>query len=153
ELPAASAARGAAANDHRIGPLVVAGSPEGRLAPLRLRLAADRRLALTTAVRMVSRIHRRTANGRPPTLVPIPTGLADNNVLVVDIADLAKCGHAFQMYATNLARRHPDLRVVASFRHQLRRGAGRADELSAAPSMKFDVVNLRADRDVAERQR
>src|SRR5205823_2741840 len=55
-----------AADDELVRRLLLAGAlAHCRLAPGRLRLPADRRLALATAMRMVARVHRRAAHGRP----------------------------------------------------------------------------------------
>src|SRR5918995_3570683 len=139
-------------HDHVVGPLVVAGPLKGGLTPLRLRLAADRRFALTTAVRMVARVHHRAPHGRPPAHVPTTTGLADLDVLVVDVADLTEGRHAVEMDQTNLARRHPDLRIVTDLGHHLGGRPGRADHLSTLARRELDVVHLRTGRDVAQRQ-
>ena len=48
-----------------------------RLAPRRLRLAADRRLALATAVGMVARVHHRSAHRRPDAEPAAAAGLAE----------------------------------------------------------------------------
>src|SRR5579884_2950937 len=144
----------AAAHDRPVGPLVVAGaSALGRLAPLRLGLPADRRLALTATVRMVARVHRRATDDRPPSHVPRPPGLPDLDVLVIHVPDLAQRRHALEVDQADLPRRHADLGVVARLGHQLRGGAGRAHHLAALAPRELDVVDLRAGRDVPQRQR
>ena len=57
-------------DDHWIRALVMPRAiAERGLAPRRLRLAADRRLALATAMWMVARVHHRAAHRRPLALV------------------------------------------------------------------------------------
>src|SRR5262249_23474781 len=64
-IPHALATASPATHDVLIGRLVVAGAIAHRgHAPRRLRLAADRGLALATAVRVVARVHHRAAHGR-----------------------------------------------------------------------------------------
>src|SRR5690606_39169571 len=62
--------------------------PLGGLSPRRHRMPAACGLALTTAERMIDRVHRHTADVRPPAEPAAATGLADRHVLVVDVAHL-----------------------------------------------------------------
>src|SRR5690606_38660593 len=102
-----------AAHNELVRLLVAPGPvPERRLTPRRSRLAADRRLALTTAVRVVGRVHGRTPRDRPPAKMPRATGLTDPHVLVVHIADLAQRRHAVQPDHAHLARGHSHLGVA-----------------------------------------
>src|SRR5277367_6154454 len=83
------------ADDECIGPLVVARLVAAcRLAPWGHRMTAARGLALTTAVRMVDRVHRNTTVCRTNTLPAITSGLADPYILVVRVAYLADRRHA-----------------------------------------------------------
>ena len=75
----------------------------GGLAPRRLGWHAGGRLALTAAVRMVSRVHDDAAHLGPLAHVPGTTCLADALVLMVQVAYLADGGHAAHVDATNLA--------------------------------------------------
>src|SRR6185295_7665739 len=88
-LPAATAA-----NDQLVGFLVLrAGAlAERRHAPRGDRVAAALRLAFTTAVRVVDRVHRRAADGRALPEPARTAGLADGLVAVLDVADLADGG-------------------------------------------------------------
>src|SRR6478752_2706946 len=101
---------------------------------------------------MVDWVHRYAAVVRT---TPEPTGaarLAQADVLVFEVRDLADGCAAQHVDLANLAARQFDLRVGAVFRHQLSRGTGRANELSAFAFAHLDVVNHRAGRDVTERQ-
>ena len=113
---------------------------------------ADRGLALTTAVRVVAGVHNRTADGRPPAHVAFPAGLADGDVLVVDVADLADGRLALRGEVAQLAGGEADQSVFALFRHQLRHVAGGADELGALFGVDLDVVDEGTDRDAGHRQ-
>src|SRR5579872_278593 len=105
---------------------------KGRLAPRRLRVAARAGLALASTVRVVGGVHRRAAHGRALALPARAARFAAGLVLVLQVADLAHRGHAADVHAAHLARRHPDDGVVAFFRDELGRRPGGADELPAA---------------------
>src|SRR6478752_3017642 len=101
---------------------------------------------------MVDWVHRHATVVRT---APEPTGatrLAQADVLVFEIRDLADGGTAQHVDLANLAARQFDLRVGAVFGHQLSRGAGGANHLAAFAFAHLDVVDHRAGRDVAERQ-
>jgi len=104
-------------------------------------------------MRMVTRVHDRTANGRPEAHVSRSTGFTNFDIFMVDITNLAKRRHTIQVDAADFTRRHTNLRVVLGLRHQLRPGASGADELSTLVATKFDVVDLRTGWDVPQRQR
>ncbi len=72
---------------------------------------------------------------------------------MVEIADLANRGHAIHRKFSDFARRQLDQRDIAFFAEQLRRSAGRTNNLAAATGIQFEVVHLRARRNVPERQR
>src|SRR6185436_8778148 len=78
----------------------------GRHAPRRHRMAAARGLALAAAERVVDRVHRDAAHVRPLAEPPAPPRLADRDVLVIEVADLADRGEALHVDLANLARRH-----------------------------------------------
>src|SRR5881275_257831 len=141
------------AHDHLRGALVLARLVAARrLPPGRHGVTTTRSLALAAAVRVVNRVHRDAADVGPDAVPARAPGLAVRDVLVLDVADLADGRVADDGDAPNLARRHAHLRVVAFFRDQLREAARRAHQLSALARPEFDVVNLRAERDVADGQ-
>ena len=82
----------------------------------------------------------------------LPAGLADVDVLVLDVADLADGGHAVGAHDTDLTGGHPDLGVAALLGHQLSGHAGGADQLSTVAGMQLDVVDDGTDGDVGDRQ-
>src|SRR6266545_4209177 len=136
-----------------VGGLAVAGLlAHGHLAPLRLRLTTDRRLTLTTAVRMVARVHGRAAHGRAEAHLSRPTGLANADRGMLGIADLAQRRHALDVHQAHFAGWQTHLRPGAFLGHQLSAYARAADHLPAASWLELDVVDDRADRDVAQRQ-
>src|SRR2546423_2660504 len=136
-----------------IGARVVAGlETHSRLAPGRLRLATHGRLRLAAAVGVVTRRHHDAADGRAPTHVALVARAADLLVLVLDVADLTDRRAAADVDDADAARWQADLGVLAFLRDQLRRAAGRAHELRTASRLKLDAVDLRAGRDVLERE-
>src|SRR5215218_2165558 len=102
----------------------------GRHAPRRDRMAAAGGLAFAAAERMVHRVHRDAAHVRLPAQPPSAAGLADRDVLVVDVADLADRRQAGRVDLANLARRHLHRGVLAVLGHQLHGGARAARDLA-----------------------
>src|SRR5271155_3729582 len=124
----------------------------GGLAPRRLGMVSFR-LALATAVRMVNRVHR---NSTHMTALAEPSrapGLADRNIFMVEIADLADGGAAIRLHHPLLARRQLEQRHLALFGHQLSLHTGAARELGAGARLHLDCVHDGAERDVLEHQR
>src|SRR5699024_10194074 len=119
----------------------------------RLGLATNGCLALTSAMRVVVGVHRRTANVRPTAYVAASAGFSDLDVLVIDIPDLAEGRQAAQVHHADLAGWHAELAKIIDLRHQLRRGSGRAAKLTALARVELDIVDLRTGRDVPKRQR
>ena len=113
----------------------------------------DRGFALTAAVRVVAGVHDRAADGRADAHVAGPAGLADRDVAVVDVADLADGGHAADRDVPQFAGGQADQRERALLRHKLRHDAGRPRELRALAGVQFHVVDKGTDRDAAERER
>src|SRR5215472_4294799 len=95
----------AAANDQLVGRLLrlTRAVAERRRAPRGLRVAGGAGLALTTAVGMVARVHRRTPDRRPDAEPAAASRLAARLVLVLDVTDLADGGLSVDMDAAQLA--------------------------------------------------
>src|SRR5512138_1615309 len=89
------------------------------LAPRAARMAAARALALATPQRVVVRIHRdaphRGADAEPAGA----PGLAQRDVLVLEVAQLPERGHALQPDLPHLARGQPQQAVRALLGHEL----------------------------------
>src|SRR3954454_13499448 len=145
--------RRTATNDHGIRALVIARPLKGRLTPLGLGLATNRRLALAATMWMVARVHYRAAHRRAFAHVTTAAGFADFDIFMFDISDLTERRHAIHMHPPHFARRKADLRVIIALGHQLGGGAGQSDQLTAAALAQLHIVNLRAGRNVAKRQR
>src|SRR5688572_3559937 len=115
-------------------------------------MPAAGRLALAAAERVIHRIHRDAAHVRPLAQPPAAPGLADRHVLVIEIANLADGGDALDVDLPDLARRHLDGGVLPFPCHELYGRSGAARDLAALAGPQLDVVNLRAQRDVLQRQ-
>src|SRR5690606_2531357 len=141
----------AAADDVFVGSfLLVPGfQAERRLAPRRQRrFAADRCAAFTTAVRVIVRVHDRTAYARASAQPAAASGFADFDQLVVLVADGSDRGAAGGQDAAHFARRQADNHVAAFLAEQLRFRTGCADQLAAFARSQFDVVDDGAHRNV-----
>src|SRR3954466_7750632 len=121
-------------------------------APRRHRVTAARGLALTAAERVIDRVHRHAADVRADAQPPAAAGLADRDVLVVEITDLPDRRVALDVDLARLARRHLDRGVLAFLGHHLHPGAGAARDLAAAAGPQLHVVHQRAERNVLQRQ-
>src|SRR5580693_3208714 len=144
----------AALHDHAVSPFVVAGlQPLCKLSPRRARMPASGGAAFAAAHRMVDRVHRDAAVVRATARPPRPTGLAERNVRVLDVGHLADRRVALQMNHPNFSGGKAYLRIIAVLRHQPRSGAGGSDHLRALALLELDVVDHRAERDVAKRHR
>src|SRR5262249_54957877 len=129
----------APADDELVGPLVLAGAEAlGLLTPGRDRMrVALAGLALTTAVRVVHRIHGQTTHRRPDAQPAALAGLADPDDVVLDVAELADGGPAIEQHLPHHARGQPDLGIAALLGHQLPARAGRADHLRAPAGLEL----------------
>ena len=121
-------------------------------APRGDRVTAARGAALAAAERVVDRVHGDAAHVRALAQPAAAAGLADRDVLVVEVADLADGGDAVEEELPDLARGHLHRDVVAFLGHHLHRRAGAAGELAALADLELDVVHHRAERDVPQGQ-
>src|SRR5882757_403033 len=95
----------ATANDHLVAGLTAAGTTLG-LAVRVDRVTSTGRLALTTTVRVVDRVHRDTTDGRALALPAHAAGLAPVDVALLGVADLANGCAAADVDVADLAGRH-----------------------------------------------
>src|SRR5262249_5654808 len=116
-------------------------------------MTSTRSLTLTTAMRVVNRVHRDTAVRWADTLPAVAPGLADGHVLVIGIAYLANRRHAVHQHLARFTGRQLQQRIVAFLGHQLRRRSSRAHHLRALARTKLNIVHRGTSRDVLERQR
>src|SRR6476469_7625487 len=109
--------RAATANDHAIALLHPPGASLG-LAVRVHRVATAGRLALTTTVRVVDRVHGNTAHARALALPAHAAGLAPVDVRLLGVADLADGRAAAHVDIADLAGRHAQLREGAVLRDE-----------------------------------
>src|SRR6188508_3808659 len=115
------------------------------------------RIALTgfafpSAVRMIDRIHDNAAHMRPTPEPAAASGLADVDIFVVKIADLADRGHAGGQDPAHFAGLEPYLHILAVTAHDLGKPSRTADQLPALSRLQFDVMNRRSQWHVRQRQ-
>src|SRR5690606_34236539 len=104
-----------------------------------------------TAVRVVDGVHRAAALVRLAAEPAGTAGLAEDDVLVVGVADRADRGVALAVETAQLARGHPDGDVRAVAALDLDAGARGARQLGALARHHLDGVDDRAHRDEAQR--
>src|SRR5690242_12258941 len=95
--------------DQLVAGLVVPAGPAFRLAPRADRVPAAGGLALAAAHRVVDRVHGHAANGGPAALPPVAARLAELDVALLGVADLADRGAAAHVHPPDLAGRHAEL--------------------------------------------
>src|SRR6516164_9759342 len=101
-------------NDESVSPLRIArfvalrGHP-----PWRHRVPATGRLALTAAERVIHRVHRHATHVRPDAEPAAAAGLADRDILMIEIADLPHRRVTLDVDLANLSGRQLDRRVLA----------------------------------------
>ena len=72
---------------------------------------------------------------------------------MLDVADLTNGGAAGELDLALLAGRQLDQGIIAFLRHQLGGSTGASDELAALALLQLDIVDHRAERNVAQRER
>src|SRR5688500_6976597 len=110
-------------------------------------------LGLATAVRMVDRVHRRTAHRRAHATPAARAGLAELLQVVLGVADLADRRAAFRRNLAHLAGAQAQRGITLLASDQLRRGTCRTRDLRTLARLHLDAMHRRADRDVAQRKR
>ena len=121
----------------------------GRLAPRSNRgRTSDRRLAFSTAVRVVAGVHNRSANGRPYAHVALSARLAQVHVFVINVSYLTDGSHAVGGNVTHLTGGESYQYSCALTAHKLCHVSGGSYELCALAGVKLDVVNKCTNGDV-----
>src|SRR4029077_2964755 len=111
------------------------------------------RFALTTAHRVIDRVHYHATHVWPASLPARATSFAAGDVHVIDVSNLADGGETILMNPAHFARWHFHQRVTAFEVVQRRLLTGAASNLSTAAGTELDVVNVRSKRHRAQRQR
>src|SRR5690242_4660267 len=109
-------------------------------------------LGLTTAVRVVDRVHGRTADGRLDAAPTRRTGLAQLLEVVLVVADFADGGAALGRHLAHFAGAKTQRGVALLASDQVGAGAGRAGQLGALARLHFDAAHRRTDRNVGQRE-
>src|SRR5215469_7349937 len=143
-----------ALDDHARRALVAAGAIAlRRRAPRAHRIATCSRLAFTTTVRVIDRVHCNATHRRADAAPAVRASLTDLTEAVLFVADFTDRCAAFNVHAADFARTQTNLRVDAFACQQHCRRASRTRHLRALARQHFDAVDRRTDRNVADRQR
>src|SRR6202044_3212606 len=121
----------AATADQPVTGLVCPTGTALRLAPRADRVTATGTLALTTAERVVNRVHRHTADGGALALPAVAARLAELDVALLGVADLTDGGPAGHVDPPDLTGRHAERGVAALLGEQLHASAGAPGDLGA----------------------
>ena len=109
-------------------------------------------LALATTMRMVDRVHDRTANARADALPAITTSFTDLDVAVLSVADFADGCTARNEHAAHFGRRHAQNSVIAFLTHELDAGACATSECSTATRLELNSMDERTNGNSGKRQ-
>jgi hypothetical protein len=108
--------------------------------------------ALTTAHRMINRVHCHTADMRSFPLPPASSSLSEFLALVLPITYLAYARAAIAIEFSHLSRGQPDEDVPPFLGHELSTDPSTSDELRALPDLHFNIVDYGAQWNVNQRQ-
>src|ERR1700744_4138089 len=142
-----------AAADQPVAGLVLPAGAAFRLTPRADRVATTGALALAPAMRVVDRVHGPATNRRALALPPVAACLAELDVAVLGVANLANGRAAPNGHPADFTGRHAERRVRALLGKQLDAGAGGPRDLRAATGAHLDRVDDGAGRDRPQRQR
>jgi len=115
--------------------------------------AAAFRFPLTTAHRMIDRVHYHAPHVRSASLPPRATSFSAGNVHMIYISNLTDGGETVLVDPTDFAGRHFYQRVTTFEVIQDRLLTCAASNLTTAAGTQFNVVNVCSQRNCAERQR
>lgn len=107
---------------------------------------------LTTAMRMVNRVHGGATNERPPAEPASTPRLAEALVLVLEVADLTDGHAALGQHLTELAAGQTKKNILAFLRHDLRVAARAATHLAATTYLQLHIVDEGTERNRGEPQ-
>src|SRR5690606_16816700 len=108
---------------------------------------------LTTTVRVVHRVHDGTTHLRPAAAVTVPPGLAELELLVLQVAHVTDGRAAPLQDLAHLTRGHTKQGVALVLRHQLDARPGGAAHLPATAWSELHVVDGRTGGNRRQRQR
>src|SRR6516225_3489075 len=143
-----------ALDDHARRALVAASAIAlRRRAPRAHRIATCSRLAFTTTVRVIDRVHCNTTHRRADTAPAVCASLTNLTEAMLFVAHFTDRRAALNVNAADFARTQTNLCVRTFTSQQHRRRASRTRHLRALARQHFDAVNRCTDGDVADRQR
>src|SRR5882724_1025106 len=108
--------------------------------------------ACATAVRVINRIAGDTAVDRPDAAMAGTSCLAENDVFVLRISDLANSRVAILVDAPDFTGRKANLGIAFVAGHKSRSATCRSDHLSATSGCQFEIMNRETDRNGAKRK-
>ena len=111
------------------------------------------RLTFSTPHGVIDRIHRDPSYLWPPALPPGPSGFADAEVFMIDVAYLTDGRPAFDEDLANLPGGKADLGITLLLGHQLSVGACGTDQLTATPQLDLNIMDEGTKGDVFQRYR
>src|SRR5262249_36598488 len=107
-------------------------------------------LTLAATVRVVDRIHRKTAHCGTYTAPTLRAGLSVTTQVVLVVAHFADRGATVDVHLARLSRLQTHIGINAFACRERHGAAGAAGELSASTRLQLDVVHDRAHGNVAQ---
>src|SRR5579864_700958 len=143
-----------ALDDHCRRALVATGAITLRRGtPRAHRIPTCSRLAFTTTVWVIDRVHCNATHRRADAAPAVRASLTDLTEAMLFVAHFTNRRAALNVNAADFARTQTNLRVGTFTSQQHRRRASRTRHLRALARQHFDAVDRRTDRNVADRQR
>ncbi len=107
--------------------------------------------ALATAHRMSNRVHGHASNVWSSTTMPVSSGLADTNILMIQVSDLTNSGPALQTNHSQLTGGQGQMSPMAVLSGQAGDSTGGAYQLASTSGGHFDVVYFHSRRNSGQR--
>lgn len=107
-------------------------------------------VTFSSSMRMVDGVHGLSQDFRPPSHMSFGSGLADTDVVVIQVADDSNGGVAILGNKTGLSRRHADLSHISFKGSDLAIGAGRTDGLPAFARFQFKIMDVETNRNILQ---
>jgi hypothetical protein len=119
-----------------------------RLVPRRARLVVPFAFSSATPVRVIHRVHRRSAHLRPKPPVPPSSGISNGQIFMFGVAHLPDRRHAGVRHHANFAGRHLERGKPILFRHDANFRSRRSRHLRAVARHQLHRVDHGPERDV-----
>jgi len=108
--------------------------------------------SLTTTERVIDGVHRNTADLGSATFPAISAGLADGNIFMLQVADLANSGHVDCQDLANFTGGEPQQSVFSFLGHQLSICSGSTGHLAALTGIELNIVDDGTQGNLSQRQ-